>query len=390
MPGNRRCTSAISGLTTERFCFSDLMSPSSTSRVRAPTYTPAPAPAADRSGPRLLPHLERLDHVTDLDVAVTESDAALEALPDLGRVVLEPAQRIDAEVVRDDDAVADEAGLAVAGDRARADDAACDIADPRHPEDLANLGGTELGLLEDRLEHAPERGLDFLDRLVDDRVVADVHALALGQLAGPARGPDVEADDHGLGGDGQVDVVLGDRAHAAADDPQGHFLAHVELDERVLQGLDRAGDVALDDEQQLFPLAGLERGLQVLQGDPRPPLGEHRAALPGLAPLGDLPGHPVVVDHQEVVAGTGDGGQAEHLHRPGRHGLGDLAAVLVQHGADPAEGLAGHDRVTDVQRAALHQDGRDRAAALVQVRLNGHALGLLLRVGPEVQLGVRG
>ena len=32
----------------------------------------------------------------------------------------------------------------------------------------------ELRLLELGLEHALERGLDFLDRLVDDRVVADL------------------------------------------------------------------------------------------------------------------------------------------------------------------------------------------------------------------------
>src|SRR4030088_2144559 len=60
-----------------------------------------------------------------------------------------------------------------------------------------HLRGAQLGLLEDGLQHALERGLDLLDRLVDHRVVADVHAHALGQLARPARGPDVEADDHG-------------------------------------------------------------------------------------------------------------------------------------------------------------------------------------------------
>src|SRR5215467_6596133 len=107
------------GRTAERFCFSDRTSPSSTSRVSAPTYT-ARAPLL--SGSRLLPHLERLDHVADLDVVVADADAALEALADLGRVVLEPAQRVDGEVVRDHHAVADQAGLAVAGDRAGPDD----------------------------------------------------------------------------------------------------------------------------------------------------------------------------------------------------------------------------------------------------------------------------
>src|SRR5262249_56847111 len=75
-PGNRRCTSAMRGLTTERFCLSDRTSPSSTSRVRAPTYTSA------GSGPRLLPHLERLDRVADVDVVVADPDAAPEPPPD--------------------------------------------------------------------------------------------------------------------------------------------------------------------------------------------------------------------------------------------------------------------------------------------------------------------
>src|SRR5215470_1142763 len=101
-------------------------------------------------------------------------------------------------------------------------------------------------------------------------------------------------------------------------------------------------------------------------------LGELGDALARLPALGDLPGHPVVGDDEEVVARVGHGGQAEHLDRTGRQGLGDGLVVLVQHGPDPAERLAAHDRVTDVQRAALHQNGGHRAAALVQVRLDGH------------------
>jgi len=70
---------------------------------------------------------------------------------------------------------------------AGADQGACHVAHPGHPEDLPDLGGAELGFLELGLEHALEGRLDLLDRLVDDRVVADVHALALGQLPRPAR-----------------------------------------------------------------------------------------------------------------------------------------------------------------------------------------------------------
>src|SRR5262249_56607208 len=91
-----------------------------------PTYTPA-------SVPRLLPHLVGLDHVAEVDVVVAEADAALEALANLGDIVLEPAQRLDREALRDHDAVADQAGLAATVDRARAHDAAGDVAGPPPP-----------------------------------------------------------------------------------------------------------------------------------------------------------------------------------------------------------------------------------------------------------------
>src|SRR5215467_673111 len=389
-PGWRRRTSAMIEDTAERFCLSDRMSPSSTSSVSAPTYTPAAPRTSPASGPRLLPHLVGLDHVADVDVVVAEADAALVALADFGDVVLEPAQRLDGEALRDHDAVADQAGLAAAVDRARAHDAAGDVAGPRHPEDLPDLRGTELCLLELGLEHALEGGLDLLDRLVDDRVVADVHALAPRQLARPAGRAHVEAHDDRLGGDRQVDIVLGDRADAAADDPEHHVLAHVDLEQRVLQGLHRPGHVTLDDEQQFLPLARLERRLQVFQGDPGPALRELGSALPRLAPLGDLPRDPFVVHDEEVVAGVGHLVEPEHLHRAGRRRVRDGLAVLVEQRPDPAERLAAHDRVADLERAPLHQHRGHRAAAAVEVRLDRDALRVLVGVGPQVQLGVGG
>src|SRR5215471_9694400 len=202
-PGCRLRTSAMIDRTTERFCLSDRMSPSSTSSVRAPTYTPASYVA---SVPRLLPHLVGLDHVAEVDVVVADADTALVALADLGHVVLEPAQRLDREALRDHDTVADQAGPAAAVDGARPHDAPGDVADPRHAEDLPDLRRAELHLFELGLEHALERGLDLLDRLVDDRVVADVDALALRELARPAGRAHVEAHVVRLGGDRQVDI----------------------------------------------------------------------------------------------------------------------------------------------------------------------------------------
>src|SRR2546423_2242297 len=316
---------------------------------------------------RLLPHLEGLDDVLFLDVVeVSEIDTALEAFADLRDVVLLPPQTLDGEVVGHHGAAPDEARLGVPADQAAADDTAGDVADLAGAEDRADLGGAELHFLVLRLQHALQGRLDLLDRLVDDRVEADLDALAVGLGLGPAVGPDVEAEDDRVGGHRQVHVGLGDGADAAVHDAQVHLLADVQLEQRVLQGLDRARAVTLDDEVELLDLTGLDDLLPVLDRDALAGAGHGRVPLAGRAALGDLPGHAVLLDHQEGVAGAGDRGQAEHLHRTGRARLGDRLAVLVHHGAHPAVGVADDHGVADPQRAALHQDGGHGAAAAVE------------------------
>src|SRR4051812_19844055 len=106
------------GRTTDRFSFSEWTSPRSRSSDTDPTHM---------SAPRDFPHLEGLDDVLELDVVQrAESDTALEALAGLRGVVLEPAQRLDGEVVGDDNAVAQQPRLAVAADEPAADDRAGD------------------------------------------------------------------------------------------------------------------------------------------------------------------------------------------------------------------------------------------------------------------------
>src|SRR5207302_3809708 len=122
-------------------------------------------------GTGLLPQLEGLNDVVDLDVVVVaERYTALEPFADLSRIVLEPPEAGDGDVVRHDDAVADQPRLRVTDDGAAPHDATGDVADLGRPEHLADLGSAELRLLELRLEHALERALDVLDRGVDDRV----------------------------------------------------------------------------------------------------------------------------------------------------------------------------------------------------------------------------
>src|ERR687892_1365257 len=316
------------------------------------------------SGAWLLAHLERLDDVVDLDVVERpEADTALEALADLGGVVLEPPQRLDREVVGDHHAIAHQAGPGVAPDEPVDDHAARDVAELRRPEHLADLRRAERDLLELGLEHALEGGLDLVDRLVDDRVVADVDALALGKLLGALRGAHVERDDDALVDGGEVDVVVGDRTDAAVDDPQRDLLPHVDLEQGVLESLDGAGDVALDDEVERLDLALLQ---PVLQRDPLAGLGEGR------------------------IAGAGDTGQTEDEHRTGRSGLLQRLAELVEHRPHAPVGLTGDDRVARAQRAALDEDGRNRSAALVEVALDGNATRRHVWVGTQVERRVGG
>ncbi len=171
------------------------------------------------------------------------------------------------------------------------------------------------------------------------------------------------------------------------DDPQVDLLAHVDLEQGILESLHRTGDVALENEVERLHLA---LGQETLQRDPLARLGQCRVALHRLAFLGDLSSRAIVVGDQELVTGAGHGGQTEHQHRTRRSGMLDLLAVLVEHGSHPAVRLPGDDRIARTEHPALDQHCRDRAAALVEVTLNGDATGGHLRVGLQVQRGVRG
>src|SRR5690606_26332563 len=141
---NRR-SSAITGRIADLFCLSECTSPSSRSSSSAPRYirfsprghsgrpsgrlragrvgrpdTPVAAndesftaTGAGGSVARLLAQLVRLDHVADLDVGVGDRHTALEALADLGDVVLLASQRRDGDRLGDNVVVAEQTGLRV-------------------------------------------------------------------------------------------------------------------------------------------------------------------------------------------------------------------------------------------------------------------------------------
>ena len=174
-------------------------------------------------------------------------------------------------------------------------------------------------LLELRLEHALEGRLDLLDRLVDDRVVADLDALALGDVGVLALGPDVEADDDRVRRHREVDVVQRDRTDTAVDDPQVDLVAHVDLEQRVLERLDRTRHVTLEDEVEGVDLARGEGLVEVLEArsacGPWPAM---RLTVGGLTRSAIWRAVRSSGATRKVSPARGHRGQTEHLHRTRR------------------------------------------------------------------------
>src|SRR4051812_40414769 len=133
------------GRTTARVPFSECTSPSSRSAVSVPVNTlTAPLLLVTYClQARLLTHLERLDDVVDLDVVERpQTDTALVALADLGRVVLEAAQRLDGQVVRATAPAPIRPGLGVGDDLPPPPHRAAAVPVPRAPENPPAPPGT--------------------------------------------------------------------------------------------------------------------------------------------------------------------------------------------------------------------------------------------------------
>src|SRR5680860_221155 len=323
-----------------------------------------------------------LELVARLDVLeLVQADAALVAVRHLGDVVLEAAQRGD-DVLGHDHTVADDPHRRVAPDAAVGDDRAEHEAGARHLEDLPDLRAAGDDLFDLRREHALDSALDVLRGLVDDGVLAQVHAAVVDRLAGVGVGTHVERDDDGTRRLRQADIALVHRSDSLVDDGDAH-LGELELVHGVRDGLDRARDVALDDQVQRLQLTRLDGAGELLQRQ-RLAVGELQPALARLAVGGDVTGRALVLDHAELIARVGHLVPAQDLHGTGGTRLGDGSSGVVEHRADLAVGAARDEVVTDPQGAGLHQHGRDGTAALVEVGLDDGTSCALVGICPQL------
>ena len=108
-------------------------------------------------------------------------------------------------------------------------------------------------------------------------------------------------------------------------------------------------------------------------------------ALLAGAVVGDFAGARFALDDGEPVAGLRRAGEAEHLDRNRRAGLVHRLAGVADQRAHAAPFGAGDDDVADMQRAALHQHGRHRAAAAVELGFDHGAFGGASRIGLEIE-----
>ena len=253
--------------------------------------------------------------------------------------------------------------------------------DGAHLADLEGLADLKVGhnlLLRLGGEHTLDSVFELVDGVVDDAVEADVDVLGLGHLAGTHGGTHLEADDDGVGRHGQHDVVLRYLTHGLVDDVDLHLVG-TKLDERVAEGLHGAVHVTLDDDVELFEVAEGATTTDFLEGE----VGLRTDALLTLQLGtfgGDVLGFFLVLHDVEGVASLAGTSEAEEQHRLRRTGGHDLLVALVVHGADASGNGTSHDGVALAERAFLHQQFGNIAAAFVERALDDHTLGALVGV----------
>src|SRR5579872_479862 len=327
--------------------------------------------------------LEALDNVVFLDVLVVlEGHAAFGAFAHFADLVLEALQGFQAAFV-DDDVVAQQPHLGAAPHQAFGDHAAGHLADLADIENFANLGVAEEALAPRRRQQARQGAFHVLDHLVDDRVVADLDAVAPRQIARLRIGTDVEADDHGIGRLGEDHVAFVDAAdrgmqHAHRD------LRRAEALERRVDRLERALHVRFDHDGEFLGRAGRDLREHLLERAAAGGGGGLLAAQP-LPIFGDVARRGFAVDDDEIVAGKRRAGEAQHLHRRCRAGRCDGLAAIVDQGAYAAPFAAGDEDIAGLERAALDQHRRHRAAATFELGLDHAAFGRTIRIGLEVE-----
>src|ERR1700676_1168436 len=292
-------------------------------------------------------HAITLDDVADTHVAVIlERHAAFLAGLHFLYFILEALERRQLAFMHDD-IVANQADIGAAFHGPVGNPAAGDLADLGNIEHFQDLGVAEHGLAQRRRQKTGHRLLHVIYQVVDDVVVADFDAVALGCRGRLLVGADAKADDSGIEALRQRHVGFRDATDAGMQDAGGDFLG-AELLERSQDRFERALYVGLDDQREFLAARRLELRHHLLE----------RAAHAGNAGGGvlallmraiarDLTGAGFILDDGETVAGFRRPIEAEHFDRHRWASLLDGIALIRNQRANAAHFGAGHDDVAD-------------------------------------------
>ena len=149
------------------------------------------------------------------------------------------------------------------------------------------------------------------------------------------------------------------------DDVDAH-LRVLNLGELRDRGLDRSDHVALEHKVEVADRTGLHLLEQVLNRHPARGLRELLAAQTFAARIREIARSTLVLDDATKLTGGRRLVEAEDLDRLSRPRLLHLVAAEVVKRAHLPPRIARDDRVTDVERAAMDEHGRDGAAADVE------------------------
>src|SRR5258708_841051 len=307
-------------------------------------------------------HPVTFDHVADPHILVIlERHTAFLAGENFFGIILKALELRQLALVNHH-IVADEAHVGAALDRSLGDPAAGNLAHFGDIEDLQDEGGAEHRFAQYRRQQAGHCLFHAIDEIVDDIVVTDFHAIALGHFARFLVGAHVEADDRSARGLGERDVGFADTAGARQDYAGAHLLGP-ELFKRTRNGFDRTLHIALDEERELLASRGLELTHHLFERSALAarPRRDLFALLTGTV-VCHLAGTRFAVHDGQAVAGFRRSVEANNLHRRGPAGVAPAFPRIRQQGPHATPFGSGDPKIAATKRAALHQYGRNRAA----------------------------
>ena len=263
------------------------------------------------------------------------------------------------------------------------DHAAGDRAELRHLEDVAHFGDADPDFLERRIEQPGHRLLHLVGDVVDDRVLADVDALARRRSSSALRS-------------GRTLNAMMIAFDADASSTSDSFTAPTPAWMIRIFTFSSVSFASVSASTSAEPCTS---ALMMIGSSFMPPsaicaCSDSSVSRPPFAPSARFfacSSRNVAICRALAASATwntspgcGSPVEAEHFDRRRRSGrLGRPAAVVDQR-AHAADDRAGDERVADAERAVLHEHGRDRTAALVELRFEHRARRAALRVRLEL------